>query len=49
MNAPFNNEPDPDESKAIALQGLIDDFNIAWEVVAVGFPACTDLEALPSF
>ncbi|HQH79998.1 MAG TPA: pilus assembly protein PilM [bacterium] len=35
----YNELLTPDESRAIALQGLIDDFNIAWEVAAVGFPA----------
>ena len=35
----YNELLSPDESVAIAIQGLIDDHNLAWDIASVGFPA----------
>ncbi len=35
----YNDLLSPEESTSIAIQGLIDDFNLSWDVVCCGFPA----------
>ncbi|MFH1831027.1 MAG: pilus assembly protein PilM [Pseudomonadota bacterium] len=35
----YNELLSPEESKAIALQGLIDDYHLVWDAVSVGFSA----------
>lgn len=35
----YNELLSPEESAAIAIQGLIDDHNLSWDIVCVGFPA----------
>ena len=35
----YNELLSPEESTAIALQGLVDDYNLRWDSVCVGFPA----------
>lgn len=35
----YNELLTPEESKAIAVQGLIDDHNLSWDVVCAGFPS----------
>jgi len=35
----YNELLSPEESAAIAIQGLIDDYNLSWDVICVGFAA----------